>query len=323
MKKTLLKVTPVPECILKEMYRSMLLIRRVEERIADTYHTDKIKSPVHLSIGQEPPSVGVCMALRPTDIVFGTYRGHALYLAKGGDLNTMVAELYGKVTGCGKGKAGSMHLGDKRAGMMGTSAIVSTTIPQAVGYALAEKMKGRDTVVPVFFGDGATEEGVFWESLNFAALMKLSVIFVCENNHYAIHTPWSKRVPQPNYCERVATFDVPATKVFNNNVIETFQEASRLVREARSMGPRFLEIETYRWREHVGPSEDWHLGYRSEREGRTWMARDEIARIGTMILDAERASIEARCEESVEAAFVYAEKSPFPDNEDLYRDVFQ
>jgi TPP-dependent pyruvate/acetoin dehydrogenase alpha subunit len=312
------------ESVINEMYRLMFLIRRVEERTADIYHTDKIKSPIHLSIGQEPPSVGVCMALHPNDVVFGTYRGHALYLAKGGDLNNMVAELYGKATGCGKGKAGSMHLGDKVAGMMGTSAIVSTTIPQAVGYALAEKMKGKDTVVPVFFGDGATEEGVFWESLNFAALMKLSVLFVCENNHYAIHTPWTKRIPQPNYCERVAAFDVPASRVANNDIIKTFREASRLVAELRGGGgPHFLEVETYRWREHVGPSEDWHLGYRSKEEGEIWMARDEMARIGYMIPVAKRIEIEAECEVRVEAAFDFAEASPFPDNEELYRDVFQ
>lgn len=317
------KASDLTEPLINEMYRLMYLIRHVEERTAAIYDTDKIKSPIHLSIGQEPPSVGVCLALRPGDVVFGTYRGHALYLAKGGDLNKMVAELYGKASGCGKGKAGSMHLCDKAVGMMGTSAIVSTTIPQAVGYALAEKMKGRDTVVPVFFGDGATEEGVFWESLNFAALMKLSVVFVCENNHYAIHTSWNKRVPQPNYCERAAAFDVPATRVADNNIIEIYREATRLAAEARSGGPRFLEVETYRWREHVGPSEDWHLGYRSKEEGEDWMARDEVARIGSMIPAAKRIEIEARCEARVGAAFEFAEVSPFPENEELYRDVFQ
>ena len=146
--------------MLGELYRSMCRIRRVEERIVKIYHTDKIKSPVHLSIGQEAPSVGVCAAMRLTDVVFGTYRGHALYLAKGGDLNRMVAELYGKASGVAKGKAGSMHLADASVLMMGTSAIVATTIPHAVGYALAEKFRGRDTVVAVFFGDGASEEGV-------------------------------------------------------------------------------------------------------------------------------------------------------------------
>jgi TPP-dependent pyruvate/acetoin dehydrogenase alpha subunit len=309
--------------VLTEIYRKMYLIRRVEETTADIYHTDKIKSPIHLSIGQEPPSVGVCMALRPEDVVFGTYRGHALYLAKGGDLRKMVAELYGKLDGCGKGKAGSMHLGDKLAGVMGTSAIVSSTIPLAVGYALAQRMKKRDTVVPVFFGDGATEEGVFWESLNFAALMKLPVLFVCENNSYAIHTPWTKRVPEQNYCERAAAFGVPASRVENNNVIETYNVACELVSKVRQSGPQFLEVETYRFREHVGPSEDWHLGYRTEEEGRTWIESDEITRIGSMLNNHQRQSIEDECEELVRDAFEFAESSPYPDDEELYRDVFQ
>lgn len=318
------KVTDMPqEADFKEMYRLMFLIRAVEERVADIYHTDKIKSPIHLSIGQEPPSVGVCMALRSDDVVFGTYRGHALYLAKGGDLDRMVAELYGKATGCGKGKAGSMHLGDKAAGVMGTSAIVSTTIPQAVGYALAERMNGRDTVVPVFFGDGATEEGVFWESLNFASLMKLPVLFVCENNHYAIHTPWSKRVPEPNYCQRVEAFGMPVRRVANNNVIETFEVAREWVDEMRTGGPRFLEVETYRWREHVGPADDWHLGYRNQEEGEAWIARDELARIGDMLSAEQRQQIQRHCEERVEAAFQFAENSPFPSDEEIYHDVFQ
>ncbi len=300
----------------------MFLIRRLEERVADIYQTDKIKSPIHLSIGQEPPSVGVCAALRADDVVFGTYRGHALYLAKGGCLNKMVAELYGKGTGCGKGKAGSMHLGDKNVGMMGTSAIVATTIPQAVGYAFAERMKGRNTVIPVFFGDGATEEGVFWESLNFAALMKLSVLFVCENNDYAIHTHWSKRVPQPNYCERVATFGVPSERV-SNNVEDIYRITSRLVSEVREAGPRFLQIDTYRWREHVGPSEDWHLGYRDKGEGDAWIAKDELVRIGALLSTEQRNEIEEECEARLDTAFRFAEDSQFPEDEELYRDVFQ
>lgn len=308
---------------LATIYRRMLLIRRVEECIADIYHTDKIKSPIHLSIGQEPPSVGVCMALQEEDVVFGTYRGHALYLARDGDLNRMIAELYGKATGCGKGKAGSMHLGDKSVGVMGTSAIVSSTIPQAVGYALSQRMKERSNVVAVFFGDGATEEGVFWESLNFAALMKLPVLFVCENNHYAIHTPLAKRVPKPNYCERVATFGVPAMHVANNDVVETLRKAASLVSTVRTDGPRFLEVETYRWREHVGPAEDWHLGYRSQEEGNTWKARDELVRIGAMIPASEREVIERECQKRIRVAFNFAEASPFPNKEDLYSDVFR
>src|SRR5438876_667844 len=169
----------------EKIYRSLDRIRRVEEEIVRLYPTDKIKSPVHLSIGQEAVSVGACEALRRDDVVFGTYRNHALYLAKGGDLNKMIAELYGKAAGCAKGKGGSMHLVDVEAGVMGGSAVVATTIPQAVGYALALKLQDKPRMVVSFFGDGALEEGACHESLNFAALKTLRVLFVCENNFYA------------------------------------------------------------------------------------------------------------------------------------------
>ncbi len=316
-------VESAKEHLLAEMYRLVYLIRRLEERVADIYHTDKIKSPVHLSIGQEAPSVGVCLALNRSDVVFGTYRGHALYLAKGGDLNRMVAELYGKSTGCCRGKGGSMHLSDSSVGMMGTSAIVATSIPHAVGYALAEKMAGRDTVVPVFFGDGATEEGVYYESLNFASLMKLPVLFVCENNGYAIHTSWQKRVASPNYCDRANAFGVPSRRVGGNDILRIYEAAVELVDEARLQGPRFLEVETYRWREHVGPAEDWHLGYRSREEGELWIAKDQLARLTQMMPEALTNTIRERCDLDLDAAFRFAEESPYPTEEELYEHVFR
>src|SRR5579872_6935238 len=190
----------------ERFYRSLYRIRRVEEEVARVYPSDCIKSPVHLSIGQEAISVGVCEALRPDDVVFGTYRGHALYLAKGGDLKQMVAELFGKATGCAKGKGGSMHMIAPEAGVMGTSAVVGTTIANAAGYAYALKLRRRDTVVASFFGDGATEEGVFAETLNFAVLKRLPVLFVCENNGYAIHTAQAKRQGVPDVCARARAY---------------------------------------------------------------------------------------------------------------------
>jgi TPP-dependent pyruvate/acetoin dehydrogenase alpha subunit len=314
----------VDKLVLERVYRSMYRIRRVEERIADIYSSDKIKSPVHLSIGQEAPSVGLCEALRRKDVVFGTYRGHALYLAKGGDLKAMIAELFGKAAGCGRGKAGSMHLGWRAAGMMGTSAVVATTIPQAVGYAFAEKMRGRDTVVAVCFGDGAMEEGVFHESMNFATLMRLRVIFVCENNFYAIHTPLSKRVLRPNFCERAASYGAKAVSIPNNDVLRTYLSVSEAAMELRSdaSGPWFLEIETYRWREHVGPGEDWQLGYRPREEAERWIASDELRRVGAMLEFAARKGLEQEVDAEIENAFQFAEESPFPSAEELFTDVF-
>src|SRR5271154_5873136 len=193
-------------------YRSLYRIRRIEEEIARIYPTDKVKSPIHLSIGQEAVAVGVCEALRRDDMVFGTYRNHALYLAKGGNLNRMAAELFGKVTGSAKGKGGSMHLIDPAAGVLGASAVVGTTIPNAVGYAYAAKLQKRDIVVATFFGDGAVDEGVFYESLNFAALMKAPVLFICENNGYAVYSRQRDRQPVSNITERARAHGVPATR---------------------------------------------------------------------------------------------------------------
>src|SRR5581483_2826895 len=208
--------------MLERLYRSLYRIRRLEEEFARVYPTDRIKSPVHLSIGQEAVSVGVCAALRPEDVVFGTYRGHALYLARGGDLRAMLAELYGKATGCAGGKGGSMHLIDPEAGVMGTSAVVGTTIPNAAGYAYAMKLRRQGTIVASFFGDGATEEGVFHESLNWAALQQLPLLFVCENNGYAIHTPRSRRQPRPDIAERARSYGIPTERIEDGDVFAIY-----------------------------------------------------------------------------------------------------
>src|SRR5262249_1869502 len=188
------------------LYRALYRIRRLEEEIARVYPSDKIKSPVHLSIGQESVSVGVCEALRPGDIVFGTYRGHALYLAKGGDMRAMVAELFGRATGCTRGKGGSMHLIAPEWGMMGASAVVGTTVANAAGYAYALRYRRSDAIVASFFGDGATEEGVFAETLNFAVLKRLPLLLVCENNGYAIHTHQRQRQGTTDICGRARAF---------------------------------------------------------------------------------------------------------------------
>jgi TPP-dependent pyruvate/acetoin dehydrogenase alpha subunit len=297
----------------------------VEEEIARIYPSDKIKSPVHLSIGQEAISVGICEALRPEDVVFGTYRGHALYLAKGGDLRRMIAELYGKETGCARGKGGSMHLVDVAAGMMGTSAVVGTTIPNAVGYAYAMQTLRKPVVVASFFGDGAVEEGVFHESVTFAVLKRLPVLFVCENNRYAIHTPLSTRQPSDRIAERVAAYGLPTERIERNDTIACFERASAhcaAIREGVS-GPVFLECMTYRWREHVGPGVDWNLGYRSESEARPWMDADEIDRLGAWIPAAERESLDATIESEIADAIAFAEVSSFPPVSELCTGIYK
>jgi TPP-dependent pyruvate/acetoin dehydrogenase alpha subunit len=306
-------------------YRSLYRIRRVEEEIARVYPTDAIKSPVHLSIGQEGVSVGVCEALRPDDVVFGTYRSHALYLAKGGDLHRMIAELYGKGTGCARGKGGSMHLVDVSAGVMGTSAVVGTTIPQSVGYACALRLQRRDAVVASFFGDGATEEGAFHESLNFAALKRAPILFICENNGYAIHSPQRGRQLLDNLCERARSYGMPAVRLDGSDVETLYTQASQAVAEMRAgaSGPVFFECLTYRWHEHVGPRQDFQAGYRAEQEAEPWYRNDPVAQFAQRLDRATRCQIESEVEAEIEDAFAFAEASPWPGNAELTTELFQ
>jgi TPP-dependent pyruvate/acetoin dehydrogenase alpha subunit len=307
----------------ERLYRSLYRIRLVEEELARVYPSDKIKSPIHLSIGQEAVSVGVCAALRPDDVVFGTYRGHALYLAKGGDMKAMVAELYGKATGCTRGKGGSMHLISSEAGMMGASAVVGTTIANAAGYAYALRQQGRDALVASFFGDGASEEGVFAESLNFAALKQLPMIFVCENNGYAIHTPQEQRQGRPDICARARAYGIPAERIEHNDVLYLFERTQAIAAKVRAGGgPYFFEVVTYRWREHVGPNDDFRLGYRTEDEATPWVETDQVTRLEAMVAPDRRAQIQEEVEAEVEAALAFAEESPEPDAAELYTDVF-
>ena len=306
-------------------YRSLYRIRRVEEEIARIYSTDKIKSPVHLSIGQEAVSVGVCEALRPKDVVFGTYRGHALYLAKGGSLKMMIAELYGKVTGCARGKGGSMHLIDTEAGFMGTSAVVGTTIPQAVGYAYAMKIQRKDCVVASFFGDGAVEEGVFHESMNFAALKRLPLIFICENNFYSIHSHQRDRQPVSEIWKRAQSYAMPSERIGNNDIFQIHEHVKMAVAEIRTAdsGPWFFECMTYRWREHVGPNQDFHAGYRFRSEAEPWFASDQLKRVGDLLEAGLRQEIETQVETEIVEAFQFAEGSAFPEDQELFTDVFK
>jgi len=309
----------------ESIYRSLYLIRRAEEEVVRIYPTDKIKSPVHLSIGQEAVSVGVCSALQNSDVVFGTYRSHALYLAKTGDLKGFFAELYGKITGCARGKGGSMHLAKFDQGMMGTSAVVGTTIPQAVGYALALKQRGEPGVVACFMGDGATEEGVFHESLNFAALKKLPLIFICENNFYAIHTHQTQRQHLAEITTLVRGHGVSAERIEDNDALlinERVGAAAAALR-AGQPGPFFFECMTCRWKEHVGPGDDFHLGYRSAQDVQVWKDKDDLKNIGDKLPSARRAQIETEVEKEIADAIEFAETSPFPGPEELATDVFK
>lgn len=309
----------------ERLYKSLYRIRRVEEEIARIYPTDKIKSPIHLSIGQEAIAVGVCEALRRDDIVFGTYRSHAVYLAKGGNLDMMLAELYGKSSGCGKGKGGSMHLIALESGVMGTSAIVGTSIPQAVGYAYALKIRKSDSIVVSFFGDGAVDEGTFHESLNFAALKKLPIIFICENNLYAIHSHYLTRHSFQSTADFVRGYGITTETIPDNDILKIFERVSDAANQIRSTrsGPWFFECFAYRWKEHVGPADDWNLNYRTKEEARPWIENDQVKRLKALLVSDISGKIESSVEAEIAAAFKFAEESPVPQKADLYQDIFK
>jgi TPP-dependent pyruvate/acetoin dehydrogenase alpha subunit len=316
--------------ILLGFYRDMLRIRMVEEKIAELYPGQKMRCPVHLCIGQEAVAVGVCANLSPEDYVMSTHRSHGHYLAKGGDLKAMMAELYGKGTGCSKGFGGSMHLVDLAAGFLGSVPIVAGTIPIAVGAAFGSKMRGESRVTVAFFGEAATEEGVFHESVNFAALKQLSVVFVCENNLYSVCSPLSVRQPAGREVIRLAEGQgLESHQGDGNDVVEVCRLAKRAVQKAREGGgPSFLELKTYRWRENCGPNYDNNLGYRPESEFLEWKTRCPIARLKKQLLEkgllsnGDLGRMEGSLRTEIEAAVAFAEQSPVPEEELLLRGVF-
>ena len=256
----------------------MLRIRLVEESIANKYSEQKMRCPTHLSIGQEAIAVGVCANLTSQDQVLSTHRAHAHYLAKGGCLNSMMAEIYGKVSGCSKGMGGSMHLIDTSVGFMGSTAIVGNTIPVAVGLALEKKLTRKKSIACVFFGDGATEEGAFYESVNFAIIHSLPILFICENNLYSVYSGLEVRQPVDRKIYKMVSALGISAQHGNGNDVE---EVARKVKHAKTMilksgGPQFLEFDTYRWREHCGPNFDNNIGYREESEFLKWKKKDPL-----------------------------------------------
>ncbi len=297
----------------KQLYYKLLLLRRVEERIIANYPNREMKSPPHLYMGHEAVAVGVSAALKKTDLVFPYYRSHGWYLAKGGDLNAMMAELYGRETGCSKGWGGSMHLIDLKAGVMGTSAIVAGTISHAAGAAFALHYQGKDSVCVVSFGDGAIEEGVFHETLNFAALRKLPVIFVCENNLYATNTHIRDRQAQPEIFKHAESYGMPGVRIDGNDVLAVYEEAARAVTRARKgEGPTLIECMTYRYLEHCGINEDFELGYRTQQEAKDWHARDPLLKAKGFVDEKEILRMDAEIAKTIDAAFTHAKSSEFP-----------
>jgi len=320
--------TDIPPARLSELHETMLRIRLAEERLAGALLAGEIKCPVHLYTGEEAVAAGVCNHLNESDYVFGTHRSHGHYLAKGGHLKAMMAEIYGRVTGCAQGRGGSMHLVDPKLRTF-TTPIVGSTIATAVGTALASSLRGDGAVSVAFFGDGATDEGRFYECLNLAALYKLPVLFVCENNFYSTHLPLEARQPADNIYQRAEMFATPGFRLDGNDVCAVYRVAGEAIQRARNGGgPALLECRTYRWRGHVGPHYDLDKGLRSPEELAAWQARCPVKRLEQTLLaegiltNDNLASIHQRIEREVEEAIAFAKANPLPRASDLLMYVY-
>ena len=313
--------------VMADLYRKLILVRLCEEKIREDYFQDNMKTPVHLGIGGEAIAIGVQGALPPKSKVFGTYRNHAIYLALSNDTDGFWAELYGKVTGCGKGKAGSMHMSCPEHGLIATSAVVGTTIPVAVGSAMATVYQGGTEPSVVFLGDGSVEEGVFYESLNFAALKKLPVLFVIEDNDLAIHAKREDREGFKSFESLAGAFEVEFMNVDGTDIKKVFEAAQDMLkRMSENKRPGVMHCEYFRFLEHVGPSEDFKFGYRVKPANidiqfdPVVKAERELALLGVgqTEIDAMKKSVVSQIEGSIEAA----KRAPFPGDHELFTDVY-
>ena len=304
----------------RAMLERMMLIRAAEERIGDAVAAGAVKCPCHLAIGQEAAAVGVAAQVRDGDRVFGAHRSHGHFLALGAPLERLLAEILGKDSGCSRGMGGSMHLRDVAHNFWGSVPIVSATIPIAVGAALAAQMAGGDELAVSFLGDGATEEGVFHESMNLAAVKKLPVVFVCENNFFSSHLHVSLRQPADSTCRYAVGHCVPWRRVDGNDVVAVAAAMAEAADHARAgEGPFFIEAVTYRWRGHVGPSEDIDVGVQRKDDLALWKKRDPIARLAAALnVDLDWEPVR----EQVDAAWAKAEAAESPSPDALLSRVF-
>ena len=315
-----------PEILIK-MYRAMLRIRRFEEQIWEVYTSGLMHGLAHLYIGEEAVAVGVCAALRDDDFITSTHRGHGHCVAKGGNLEAMMAEVMGRVTGHCRGKGGSMHIADMSVGILGANGIVGGGFGIATGAGLSAKQRGTDQVAVCFFGDGASNQGIFFEVMNFAAIWKLPVIYVCENNHYGEYTPTESVTAGPRIADRALPFGIPSATVDGSDAIAVYRATAEAVSRARQgEGATLIECDTYRYRgHHVGdPGE----GYRPKEEIEAWMAKDPIERLRKKIvgddlaseaeLDAEVREVEREMENALEAA----KAAPYPEVAEVNQHVY-
>ena len=313
---------------LMRIFSAMHRIRIFEEVLADLVVAGEIKTPCHLYIGQEAVAAGVCQALEPTDTIWGCHRSHGHYLAKGGDMNALMAEIFGKASGCSRGRGGSMHIYDDRVGVLGTVPLVAATIPVSVGAALAYKLRKDNHVAVPFFGDGATEEGHFHEAMNMASVYKLPVVFVCENNLYASHLHITERRAKDNIVESGAAHGLASYVVDGNDAQAVFAATQIAVHRARAgEGPSLLELRTFRWRGHVGPSWDMDVGVKRNDMLKEWVTKDPILRtrielLALGALESDLDEIEAHARFEVQESVALARQSSWPTPESVHDHVF-
>jgi TPP-dependent pyruvate/acetoin dehydrogenase alpha subunit len=316
-----------------KLYTTMVRIRICEESLVEPILSDEIRCPVHLYTGQEAIATGVCAALSQNDYVFSSHRSHGHYLAKGGSIKELIAEIYGKEAGCSKGRGGSMHIIAPEMGMLGSAPIVAGTIPLALGAALASKIRKEKKVTVSFFGDGATGEGVLYESLNFAALKKLPIILGCENNFYSTHMPIRECRPENNISEIGKPFCIESYRVDGNDILKVYEVSKKAVRQCRKgAGPVLIEFVTYRMRGHVGPDDNiqgTHTDIRAKEEIERWRRKDPITRFETFLIKNKISRkdilerIDREVEKEVEEAHQFAKRSPDPNPNELTRYVFK
>jgi pyruvate dehydrogenase E1 component alpha subunit len=321
----------IPKEKLLQMYRTMQKIRQFEERIRDLFKAGQIPGFIHASIGEEASATGVCAALTDKDYITSTHRGHGHLIAKGGNLKPMTAEIFGKKTGYCKGKGGSMHIADFTLGILGANGIVGAGLPISTGAALAAQLRGSKQVTACFFGDGASNEGTFHESLNIASTWKLPVIYVCENNGFGEFTPMREATSVKDIADRARGHDIPGIVVNGNDVIEVYETMLQAVERARKgEGPTLIEAKTYRWEGHV-VGEEAFLGkwaYRTQEEIEEWKRRCPILMFekrfteAGMFTQAELDAVKAEVKREMDEAVAFAQESPLPQPEEALEDMF-
>jgi len=316
----------LPKEKLVEMLRKMLEIRFFEEKVFELYAQNLVPGTIHLYLGEEAVAVGVCSTLRKEDYITSTHRGHGHCIAKGADLKRTMAEILGKKTGYCKGKGGSMHIADFSIGMLGATAVVGAGIPIAVGAGLSIKLRKTDQIVACFFGEGASNQGTFHESINMASVWKLPVVFVCENNLYAMGTRQSRVMAIENIADRAIAYGIPGVVVDGNNVLAVYEATQKAVERARKgEGPTLIECKTYR---HKGHSRVDPAKYRPKEEVEEWLAKDPIKRFKEELLqtntltEAEIQQIEKEASAKIEEAVKFAMQSPYPAPEEALQDVY-